>query len=59
MNLKNKVIISCSINKEVAEWLLRRAEEWKVPKSWLIENLLYSAMIKSGVLPDADKQEDQ
>ena len=59
MNLKNKVIISCSINKEVAEWLQRRAEEWKVPKSWLIENLLYSAMIKSGVLPDADKQEDQ
>lgn len=59
MNLKNKVIISCSINKEIADWLTKRAEEWKVPRSWLIENLLYSAMIKSGVLPDADIKENQ
>lgn len=54
--MKDKVVISCSINKDVAEWISQRAEEWRCSRSWLIENLLFSAMVASGALPDADEQ---
>lgn len=57
--MKDKVVISCSIPKDVAVWLDRRADEWRVSRSWLISNLLFSAMVHSGVLPDADKKDDQ
>lgn len=57
--MKDKVVISCSINKDVAEWIGKRANEWKVSRSWLIENLLFSAMVKSGVLPYENKETDK
>ena len=54
--MRDKITISCSINKDVAKWLRHRAKEWHCSVSWLVEQLLYASMIKSGVLPDADKQ---
>lgn len=52
----NKITASISINKEVWDWITKRAEEWHCSRSWLIENMLFHAMIKSGALPDANKE---
>lgn len=56
--MKNKITISISINEDILKWISERAVEWHVSRSWLIENMLYTAMIKSGVLPDENKSRD-
>lgn len=53
MPRKDKIAIS--IHPDLLKWIDRRAEEWKVSRSWLIENLLYTAMIKSGIIPNQDE----
>lgn len=54
--MKDKIVISVSINKDIDKWLKIRSEEWRCSKSWLVENLLFAAMVRSGALPDANEQ---
>lgn len=52
----NKKTISISINVEVLDWLEQRCKEWHVSRSWLIENMIYTALVKSGIIPDEHKE---
>lgn len=58
--MRNTKVISISIPESVDEWIDRRCKEWKCKKSWFVSQLLYSAMIRSEVLPgEHEKRSEQ
>lgn len=56
---KNKVIVSISISPRIWDFVIKLSKEWHCSKSWIVENLIYTALIRSGVVPDEDKQDSE
>lgn len=43
---RETITISISIPRKVIEWVDEQCKSWKVSRSWLISNLLWTSMIR-------------